>query len=83
MKCITFVSFYILINGASSSFFRLERGLKQWFPLSPLRFLLIVEGLSRLLKEATINDSFKGVNIGTYCNNTHLMFIDDILVFYG
>jgi hypothetical protein len=51
-------------------------------PLSLLLFLLVVEGLSRLLKEAMDNDSFKGVHIGTSCNVTHLLFVDDILIFY-
>jgi hypothetical protein len=81
MNCITFASFVVLINGATSPFFRPGRGLRQGFPLSPLLFLLIVEGLSRLLKEAFENGSFKGVNIGTSCNITHLLFVDDILIF--
>jgi hypothetical protein len=38
--------------------------------------------LSRLIKEASKNGSFKGVNIGTTCNITHLLFVDDILIFY-
>jgi hypothetical protein len=75
------VSFSILINGVASLFFKLGRGLRQGFPLSPLLFLLIVEGLSRLIKEVATHGSFKGICIGPTCNITHLLFVDDILIF--
>src|SRR5713101_6210886 len=51
MSCITTVSFSVLINGAVTPFFHAERGLRQGFPLSPLLFLLVTEGLSLLLKK--------------------------------
>ena len=46
------VSFAILINGAASPFFHVERGLRQGFPLSPLLFLLVAEDLSRFIKKS-------------------------------
>jgi hypothetical protein len=46
MGCMTSVSFSILLNCSSSSFFQAERGLHQGFPLSPLLILLVAEGLS-------------------------------------
>lgn len=46
MCCITNVSYSVLINGSKSSFFHAKRGLRQGCPLSPLLFLLIMEGLS-------------------------------------
>ena len=52
MNCITNVSFSVLINGATSPFFHVERGLRQGFPLSHLLFLLVAEGLSRSIREA-------------------------------
>lgn len=51
MSYITNIPFSVLVNGSASPFFYLERGLRQGCPLSPLFFLLVMEGLSRLIKE--------------------------------
>jgi hypothetical protein len=81
MCCITTVSFSVLINGSASPFFRSERGLRQGCPLSPLLFLLVVEGLSRALSEAKRTGSFSGIKISPSLQVTHLLFVDDILIF--
>jgi hypothetical protein len=65
MACLTSVSFSILINGVASSFFTVERGVRQGFPLSPLLFLLVVECLSRFLIEAKLAGTFRGIKIST------------------
>jgi len=52
--CLSFVSFAVLINGSASEIFRPTRGLRQGCPMSPLLFLIIVEGLRRLILEAKI-----------------------------
>lgn len=49
MCYITTVSFSVLINDSTSNFFHLEYNLRQGFPLSPLLFLLVMEGLSRII----------------------------------
>ena len=49
MSSISSVSFVVLINGVASNFFRSGRGLRQGFPLAPLLFLIVVEGLSRYI----------------------------------
>jgi hypothetical protein len=59
MACITWVSFAVLINGVASPFFQSECGLRQGFPLSPLLFLLVAEGLSRALGQAVSSGTFK------------------------
>jgi hypothetical protein len=42
----------------------------------------MVEGISRLIKKTLENGRLKGINIGTTCNITHLLFVDDILIFF-
>ena len=49
MSYISYVSFAVVINGEASNFFHSERGLGHGCPLSPLLFLLVVEGFSRFL----------------------------------
>ena len=48
MSFVTTTQFVVLING----FFSSSRGLRKHFPLSPYLFILVVEGLSRIIKEA-------------------------------
>ena len=81
MSCITTVSFSVLINGAASSFFHAERGLRQGCPLSPLLFLLVAEGLSRALRVARVEGRFIGIQMAPNLNITHLLFVDDVLIF--
>jgi len=81
MSCITTVSFSVLINGAASPFFHAERGLRQGCPLSPLLFLLVAEGLSRAILEAKAQGHFKGIQVAPDLYITHLLFVDDILIF--
>jgi len=81
LSCITTISFSVLINGAASPFFHAERGLRQGFPLSPLLFLLVAEGLSRALKEAIRLGNFTGLQLAQNLHISHLLFVDDILIF--
>ena len=81
MSCITTVSFSVLINGAASPFFHAERGLRQGCPLSPLLFLLVAEGLSRAIRAAKAEGHFSGIQIAPHFNITHLLFVDDVLIF--
>jgi hypothetical protein len=81
LSCITTVSFSVLINGSASHFFHLERGLRQGCPLSPLLFLLVVEGLNRAIGEARRNKTFSGIQIYRTLQITHLLFVDDALIF--
>jgi len=81
MSCITSVSFALLINGAATKFFHAQRGLRQGCPLSPLLFLLVAEGLSRYLKDAVARGDFGGIQLTGGLTITHLLFVDDILIF--
>jgi hypothetical protein len=82
MGCMTLVSFSILLNGLASSFFQEERGLCQGCPLSPLLFLLVAEGLSRFLAGEITTGRFTGKKKSNGLYITHLLFVDDILIFF-
>ena len=52
MACVSSTCFVLLIYIAPSTFFNASRGMWQRCPLSPLLFLLDIEGLSLLIHEA-------------------------------
>lgn len=81
MSCITDVSYSVLLNGEATHFFTSERGLRQGCPLSPLLFLLIMEGLSRVISSARDRHHLTGIKIVDNLFLTHLLFVDDILIF--
>jgi len=81
MGCISYVSFAILINGSASSPFNIDRGIRQGCPLSPLLFLLVMEGLSRLISSTKRSGNISGLKIMEHFYLIHLLFVDDILIF--
>ena len=81
MGCISSTSFAILINGSASARFNITRGIRQGCPLSPLLFLIVMEGLSRLIASAKRNGDISGLKIMEHYYLTHLLFVDDILIF--
>jgi len=81
MSCITKVSYNVIINGSASPFFHAEHGLQQGCPLSPLLFLLIMEGLSLLIVEERRVGRLQGIKITNDCILTHLLFVNDVLIF--
>jgi hypothetical protein len=52
-----------LVNGEPTGFFRSERGVRQGCPLSPLLFILMMEGLSLLLKKSSAEGSISGIKV--------------------
>ena len=52
MGCVSMVNIVIMVNGTRSIFFTATRGIRKGFPLSPLLFILVIEGLSLLIKDA-------------------------------
>lgn len=81
MACITTPTFSVLINGSASQFFHSKRGLKQGCPLSPLLFLIVMDGLSRLIASAKRDGDLCGLKISDDCFLTHLLFVDDVMIF--
>ena len=80
MSCITSVNFAVLINGTPTSFFPASRGIRQGCPLSPLLFILVIEGLSLLIKDARNNGLIRGIRISPSLTLSHLLFVDDVIL---
>jgi len=81
MPYVASMSFSILINGVVFPFFQLARGIWKNFPLSPYLFLLVIEGLSRLLEEENRAHWFHFLVVRRNGRFSHLLFVDDILIF--
>ena len=81
MSCLTSVSFAILINGATSPSFFVDLRIRQGCPLSSLLFLLVAEGLSHFIITARVEGNFRGISISPGLSISHLLFVDDILIF--
>ena len=82
MGCATSVDFAVLINNSASNFSNVERSLWQGYPLWPYLFLLVTMGLSKLLKQAANSRNIKVVLVGKTLSISHMLFVDDILIFY-
>lgn len=82
MKCITTVTYSVLINGEQSKIIKPQRELRQGDPISPYLYIICTEGLSRLIKQniqKQMIHGFKASRSGPPIS--HLLFADDSLVF--
>ena len=61
MGCLSTVNFAVLVNGTPSNFFTATRGIRQGCPLSPLLFILVIEGLGLLIRDARSNGLIRGI----------------------
>ncbi|XP_043696734.1 uncharacterized protein LOC122647382 [Telopea speciosissima] len=72
----------ILVNGGPVGFYRVERGLRQGDPISPMIFIIVEEvlcrGLSKLLNDSKLRPlpGLQGVRTPGHC-----LFADDIFIF--
>ena len=80
MECLTSTNFVVLVNGTPSKFFNAYRGIGQGCPLSPLLFILVIEGLSLLISNARENGLIRGIKISSALALTHLLFVDDVIL---
>jgi len=81
MGCVTSTNYVILVNGNPSPFFKSSRGLRQGCPLSPLLFLLVVEGLSKDIEVKVREKKLTGLLVAKGTCITHLLFVDDVILF--
>ena len=83
LQCITTVSYSVLINGESTSFFNPKAGLRQGDPLSSYIFILCMEALSTTLSKAQEDKMIHGIRIARSAPSlSHLFFVDDALFFF-
>lgn len=79
--CVCTTSFTVGYNGVINGFFKGTRGLHQGDPLSPYLFVIALNNLSLMLKEAAHERKF---NYHLKCSSTkmtHLCFANDLLIF--
>ena len=83
MRCISLVSYLVIVNGAAYGNIIPTRGLRQGDPLSPTLFLICTEGLSAFIHRAAKNQCLICISICKGCPRvTHLLFVDDSILFY-
>ena len=82
LKCITTVTYSVLINGEAHGKITPTRGLRQGDPLSSYLFLLCTEAFFALIADASNRQSLNGASIYRgYPRVTHLFFAYDSLLF--
>ena len=76
--CISTVRFSILINGGLEGLFGSSRGIRQGDSLSPLLFVIVMEGLGRMVARAVEGGLLSGFQVGSLnMVVSHLLFADD------
>lgn len=71
----------VLVNGSPTFEFNCEKGIRQGDPISPFLFLIVMEGLSSLIRAASGNGFFHGVRFNVDGPTvSHLLYADDALV---
>eukprot|EP00253_Pinus_taeda_P022158 PITA_22158 len=71
----------ILVNGTPSTPFSPSRGIRQGDPLSPFLFVILMEGLSKLIAKRKADGQIKGLQPIRSCPaTTHQQFVDDTML---
>ena len=71
----------ILVNGVPLGIIKPSRGIRQWDPLSPFLFIIMVEGLGRSISSLRDSNSIRGLRGTTGGDKqTHQQFVDDTIL---
>ena len=81
MACVSSIQYTVIINGYPTNFFGVGRGLFQGCSLSPLLFIVNMDGLSHKIKVVCLEDIFHRHMVGHYIRVSHNLFVDNILLF--
>lgn len=63
-ECLSSAKIAALVNGSQTNEIEMHRGLRQGDPLSPLLFPIAAEGLNGVIRAASEQGLYKGVEIG-------------------
>jgi hypothetical protein len=80
MSPVTSFYYVVLINGEPSNFFQRGKGFRQECPLSPLLFILVMEGLSILLKKDKEDRKLSRIKVSRINKILHRIFFNDVLI---
>ena len=81
MGLVTNPFFNILLNGSPFSTFYPNRGIIQGDPISPFLFILMSEGLSRLILSQAERGEIRGLKVHDgMAPQTHQQFVDDTML---
>ena len=76
----------MLVNGFLGNFFGSSTGLRQWDPLSPMLFLVMMEVFSRMVKRMEGVELLSGFRVDGKRGRgecvSHLLFTNDTILFY-